>query len=313
MQNQSKKTFVFTECDELNLDLWQCPPFLFVVMGFITIVSMIATYLFASRVVAEPELAALIVIGIAVLFLVVGNLIITAFKKMADANRMKSEFISIASHQLRTPLSVLKWTCEIAEKDFQENGQVKEKVIDTFRQHTKRMIGIINSLLDVSRIEAGTLVLKKEGISLSDIASLVVRDLEQYAHASNITLSLHASGDLPLALGDRDHILALFQNLIDNAIRYSKGPGSVDIDIETKGTVLEVRIRDQGMGIPENQKKFIFQKFYRSPSGARFQTSGTGIGLYIAKNIVEALGGKIGFTSDVGKGSTFWFTLPLAK
>lgn len=309
MQNKSKK--FFTECEELNLDLWQCPPFLFVVMGFITIVSMIATYLLASRAVAEPELAALIVIVVAVLLLVVGNLIIAAFKKIADANRMKSEFISIASHQLRTPLSVLKWTCEVAEKDFQKNGQVRKTVIDTFRQHTERMIGIINSLLDVSRIEAGTLVLKKEEVSLPALASFVIHDLEQYARASNITLALHTDEKMPLAFGDRDRILALFQNLIDNAIRYSKGAGLVDIYIETKGTMLEVRVRDRGIGIPENQKKLIFQKFYRSPSGARFQTSGTGIGLYISKNIVEELGGKIGFTSNIGEGSTFWFTLPI--
>lgn len=313
MQNKTKKIAIFSECGELQLGLWQCPPFLFIILGVVTIVSMVVTYLLASRAVDEPELAALAVLFVAALFLVVGKPIIDAFKKMADANRIKSEFISVASHQLRTPLSVLKWTYEIAERDFQKDGQIKETVLGTFRQHTERMIGIVNSLLDVSRIEAGTLTLKKEDISLPELASLVIRDLDQYARANNITLSLNVGEGVPRVWGDRDRVHGVFQNLIDNAIRYSAGPNRVEVSIEPEGSMAEVRIQDYGIGIPENQKEFIFQKFYRSPSGAHFQTAGSGIGLYISKNIVESLGGKIGFISEKNKGSTFWFTLPIKK
>ncbi len=295
------------------MKFWQCPPTLVLVMGIFTVIAMISAYTFSYRFTDEPQLAALFVILITALFLVVGNLIIVGFNKVAEANRMKSEFVSIVSHQLRSPLSIFKWTVDVVEREMQRgrNGENVDNFIKTIRDTTENMIRMVNSLLEVSRIEARTFMLAKESLSLVDLARGVVRFFESYAKAANIALEFSASENLPAITGDRDRIIMVIQNLVDNAIRYSKG-GAVYVSINKEGNFLRFAVKDSGVGIPESQRKNIFKKFFRAPQGLRFQTEGTGIGLYIAKSIVEASGGKIGFISEEGKGSTFWFILPIA-
>lgn len=303
------------ECRELRWRVWQCPPFLFLVMGFITIVSMVATYALASRYIDEPELAALLVIFITILFLIIGNIIITGFNRIAQTNRLKSEFISLVSHQLRSPLSVFKWTLDVVERwgkhqDAEHNNQ---NFLQTLRNTTENMIGLVNSLLEVSRIEARTFILREETFSLPDLAKGIADNFRNYAQASNIHLSLEAEADLPALRADRDRIAIVIQNLLDNAIRYSLRAGTVKVSISKKGNSLLVSVDDQGIGIPPNLQKRIFEKFFRVGNMQKSdkQTHGTGIGLYIAKEIVTASGGTIGFTSEEGRGSTFWFTLPI--
>lgn len=310
----AKKNRIIQECRELSLPLWQCPPFLFILMGLITIVTMIATYLLASKYTAEPEVAAMIVIIVTVLLLIIGNIIINSFKKIADAAHLKSEFISIASHQLRSPLSIIKWVAESTEKSLMKDGSVQsQNSLDTIRKTTEHMVRIVNSLLDVSRIESGTFSIRKEKINLKEVTEKLVAEFKQYADASNIKIALNAEDNLPEVIGDKDRIAMVTENLIDNAIRYSTRQNSIDVYINQKNDFLILKVKDYGIGIPKSQQHLIFQKFYRVPNSIRYQTEGTGIGLYIAKNIIESLNGKIGFESEEKKGSTFWFTLPIAK
>lgn len=311
--NWLKQLNFVTECRAARMAFWQCPPFLVLVMGLVTIISMVATYLLATRYTEEPEIAALIVIFVTALFLVVGNLIITGFNAIAQANRMKSEFISIVSHQLRSPLSIFKWTLEAMNR-APHSGAVKNSSEDSFLQNlqgsTEKMIRLVNSLLEVSRIEARTLILKKEKVSLAYLTQSILNDFQNYAQASNVAIALKAEPGIPLVEVDRDRLSMVIHNLVDNAIRYSGG-GRVEIIIKHANSQAEFRVKDTGVGIPESQKKFIFQKFFRAQNSTRHQTEGTGIGLYIAKSIIEASGGKIGFDSEEGSGSTFWFTLPV--
>lgn len=301
-----------TECRKLNWPFWQCPPFLFILLGIITITSMVITYVFASNLVEEPEVAAIMVILVTVFFLVVGNFIINGFNRIAEASRMKSEFISIVSHQLRSPLSIFKWTLEAAERGVKNGSQQNlNNFLMTFRGATESMIRLVNSLLEVSRIEAQSLVLKKERGSLAELTRRVLKDVQTYAEASNLKIEFEPQPNLPEILADRDRLLMVIHNLVDNAIRYSKGGGAIAISIKKESSLLEWQVRDRGIGIPTSQQKYIFQKFFRAVNGSRYQTEGNGIGLYIAKELIEALGGKIGFKSEEGKGSTFWFTIPL--
>lgn len=306
---------IISECQSARLGPWQCPPFLVLMMGFITVASMIATYFVAANYTQEPQVAALIVIFVTAIFLVVGNFIIVGFNNIAQANRMKSEFISIVSHQLRSPLSVFKWTIEAMNRPQPPGSEKKieeESSLKNLQSSTEKMIRLVNSLLAVSRIDARTFVMKRERLSLPELVRNAVEDFRTYAAASNVTLEYHNETEIPEFNGDRDHISMAIQNLIDNAIRYSRGGGKVSVSVRKKGGAVEFSVSDSGQGIPTEQQKFIFQKFFRAANSSRFQTEGTGIGLYIAKSVVETLGGKIGFHSEENRGSTFWFTLPLS-
>lgn len=312
MSGISKYFNPLTECRKLNWPFWQCPPFLFIMLGVLTIISMAATYIFASRMVEEPEMAAMVVIAVAVFFLIVGNFIIDGFNRMAEASRMKSEFISIFSHQLRSPLSISKWTLDIVDREMKAGNL--EKVINslrTFRDSTENMIRLVNALLEVSRIEAGTLVLNKAQLSLVDLTKNVLVEIQSYAETSHIKIEFTPALNLPEVSADRDRLRMVIYNLLDNAIRYSRGEGIVAVSIKKQDSSLVWQVQDQGIGIPAFQQKYIFQNFFRAANSSRFQTEGSGIGLFIVKRLVKALGGKVGFKSEEGKGSTFWFSLPL--
>ncbi len=302
------------ECRSMRLKPWQCPPFLVLTMGIIIILSMVATYFIAARYTEEPEIAALIVIGITALFLVTGNLIVNGFNRIAEANRMKSEFIAIVSHQLRSPLSIFKWTLDIFDRKLKEwNDSSMENFLGTLHDTTEKMIRLVNSLLEVSRIDAGTFTLHKTPVVLDKLTEEILKDFRKYAEASNITLTLDSPPSLQAVLGDKERIAMVIQNLVDNAVRYTHESGNITIRIETEGSRLRWSVQDQGVGIPEAEQKFIFQKFFRAGNVRNEQTRGSGIGLYIAKIIVEVSGGEIGFSSEQDKGSRFWFTLPISQ
>lgn len=317
-KNWIRSLNIIEECRVLRWKLWQCPPFLFLLMGFVIIISMLATYLLATRYVTEPEFAALIVIFVTAILLILGTFIINGFNKVVEADRMKSEFISLISHQLRSPLSIFRWTLDLFKRDIQSGTLDKldkiENNLAVLSATTEQMIKLVNSLLEVSRIEARTFVLKKEVFSLETLTRKVMESFMKLAEASNIAISLKAEENLPQVITDPQRIEMVVQNLIDNAIRYTPSPGNISIKIEKDDFhSLRWSISDSGRGIPASEQRYIFQKFFRGRNTKGDATHGTGIGLYIAKTIIEAAGGKIGFVSNEGRGSTFWFILPLAK
>jgi signal transduction histidine kinase len=304
---------VVGECKASQLDLWQCPPFLFLVMGIVTIVAMIATYLLASRYVAEPEIAAVLVSGVTVLLLIIGHAIIAGFNKIAEANHMKAEFVSIITHQLRSPLSVFKWTLNVVERELKnENNPAQiKKFVAALTDTAESMIQLVNTLLEISRMEAQRFVLKKGPFDLKKLTQTNMATYTRYASATQLTLAYEGEESFPLVDGDQERIAIVVQNLIDNAIKYSKEKETITVRIKkAPPSSLRWEIEDRGVGIPKEERRYIFTKFYRA-SNARVQhTHGTGIGLYTVKAIIEASGGKVGFTSELNQGSTFWFTLP---
>lgn len=311
---------IVEECRALGWGFWQCPPFLVAMLGAVTIVMMVITYAISARVVEEPQIAALIVMLITVLFLTIGNLIITGFNRVAEANRMKTEFISTLSHQLRSPLSIFKWTLDMIEqietKDSQDHpssdahAQI-QNFIKTLRNTTDAMVHLVNSLLEASRIEGRAMVLKKEVFSLRDLTEQIVRVFEKYAEGMNKKIETRFDPALPPIYADKDRVSMVIENLVDNALRYSEPEKVIIISVAQNNGSLLWSIQDAGVGIPFKQQKYIFQKFFRATNARNLKIHGSGIGLYVARAVIEASGGKIGFESSEGKGSRFWFTLPV--
>lgn len=284
-------------------------------MGLVTIIAMVVSYFFASRAIEEPEVAALIVIATTLILFVVGNAIIAGFNRIAEANRMKTEFISLVSHQLRSPLSIFKWTLDVMEREASREKDIERfpHFAKTLRDTTETMIRMVNSLLEVSRIEARTFILKKAPFSLNELTRKIIEAFDRYARASNIVLNFKPDPALPELFGDHERIEMVIENLIDNAIRYTTGAGKIFITIEQKDGFAVWSIRDQGVGISPKEQGRIFEKFFRGGNAKQKETHGSGIGLYAARAIIRASGGTINFRSEENKGSIFWFTLPIGE
>jgi len=309
LKETCQKLHIFKQCREYNLSVWQCPSFLFTIIGLTTILAMISTYFIAAKY-TQPEIVISIVAGIAGLLVVVGYLITKGFEDLAQANRLKTEFVSIASHQLRTPLTGIKWTIDLILRDKSLNEKELERIKD-IQYNNQRMIKLVNDLLDVSRVEQRRISLKPQKIFLEEIARELVEEYQTLAKAGNIKLILEQEGELPSLIMDPQGAGLVLRNLLDNAIRYTQGGGVVRVKLSQEGDKIRCEIQDQGVGIPKKDQKNIFKKFFRCQNIMKYQTVGTGLGLFIAKAVIEESKGEIGFWSQEDKGTTFWFELQI--
>jgi len=308
LKNICQQLNFVAQCRRYHLPLWQCPNFLFLLTGLITILAMLSTYTIAVKY-TEPEIVALIVISVTVFLIIIGHFIIQGFEKLAQANQMKSEFVSIVSHQLRTPLTGIKWAINLMT--HQKATKEELEGLKDIKENNQRMINLVNDLLNVSRIEQGRLGLRSEKISLEKLIQDLMKEYVTIAKACNIQLSFETVTNPPLVSVDPQGIEIVLRNLLDNAVRYIKGEGRVEIKLVKKNEFIRCEIKDDGVGIPIEDQRKIFQKFFRSRNVMKYQTEGTGLGLFISKGIIRASDGKIGFQSQEGKGSTFWFELPI--
>jgi signal transduction histidine kinase len=300
---------VGSQCKKYGLTIWQCPQFLFLVMGVIIIVSMVVAYFVGQRYISNPLFVALIIIFLALVLFIISYVITQGFEKLAEASRMKSEFVSIVSHQLRSPLTNLKWTLDLLSDN--DIGEKRDEYYKILKENSLRMEELIDNLLVVSRIEQGKFPAKKEELSIEELIEKSVKGLEQFAQASGIKVVLDIEEGLPRVMADKFQLGMILDNILNNAIRYTKKQGEVAIRLAKKGGKLFCSVEDTGIGIPKEDQKFIFQKFFRARNAQQHQTQGTGLGLYIAERIAKNFGGKIGFFSQENKGSTFWFTLSI--
>lgn len=303
------------KCRDYHLSLWQCPHFIFILMGLLIIASILGSYLVANYYNQEPEVVIVIVIVVTVVLLALDFIVINTFDRMAQINRLESEFISVASHQLRTPLASLKWTIGFLADNWENlSTQQRKEYLDNLKEGNDRMIQLVNNLLDVSRIDFNAMkVFFTEDISLISLVKKVITNAELSAKFNRVSLQVDLADALPAIKGDPAYLELAIQNLIDNAIKYIKDSGTVWIKLEKVGHNLFFSVRDTGVGIPKDQQNKIFQKFFRADNIMHYQVNGTGLGLFLVNAVIKAHHGKIGFTSQEGEGSTFWFTLPIKK
>jgi len=234
-------------------------------------------------------------------------------EKMVE--RMKTEFVSLAAHQLRTPLSAIKWTLRmLLDGDLGEITVEQKNFIEKTYGSNERMINLINDLLNVTRVEEGRYLYKPSRADIEVVAQFVVNSYKEESKKRKVKVEFKKpEKKLPLVLIDVEKMRLAIQNLLDNAVRYTPAGGKVTVSLKHVKKEIEVSIKDTGVGIPKDQKMRVFTKFFRAANVMRMETEGSGLGLFITKNIIEAHGGKIWFESEENKGSTFHFSLPIKE
>jgi PAS domain S-box-containing protein len=229
-----------------------------------------------------------------------------------EVDRMKSEFISLASHQLRTPLSAIKtYAHMLADGYMGELNEEQKSSLETIVTATNRMNELISTLLNITKIESGTILVNSKKVNVKEIIEEVLPELKLIAEMKVIKLSLGFRGSAsPQITSDALIIKEVITSIVSNAIKYTPENGQVDIIIKPRRNDVLVEISDTGWGIPAQAQDKVFSKFFRGQNIIKRVTSGTGLGLYLAKGLIDTLGGEIWFKSEEGKGTSFYFTLP---
>lgn len=231
-----------------------------------------------------------------------------------EVDKMKTEFISTVSHELRTPLTSIKGYVDlILDGEAGEINEIQSEFLEIVKQNNDRLVELINDLLDVSRMESGRVKMEKEPLWLPEIIREAVVSIENLAKNKDMSITLDIPEGLPLVLADRQRLLRILVNLLSNAIKYTQPKGKLFVSVKPQDGFLATSVRDTGIGIPSEHLDRLFVKFYRVDSSLTSEIGGTGLGLAIVKSIVDLHGGQVWAESEVGKGSTFTFTLPLDK
>ncbi|MDP2737068.1 MAG: ATP-binding protein [bacterium] len=227
-------------------------------------------------------------------------------------DKMKSEFISIAAHQLRTPLSAIKWVIKmILDGDAGELTIEQQELLNKGYLSNERIIRLVNDLLDVSRIEEGKFGFNFEKADFLEVLNTAISNVESLVAKNHQELTIKKPPNLPKIFLDKERMVMVLQNLLSNAIKYTPEYGKIQVIIEVDKQNLHVKINDQGVGIPAEDQPKLFSKFFRAANVAKLDTDGTGLGLFMVKNIVEKHNGRVSLKSEEGKGTEVSFFIPI--
>ncbi|MDP3996501.1 MAG: ATP-binding protein [bacterium] len=229
-----------------------------------------------------------------------------------DRERRKDEFVSVASHELKTPVTSTKLFAQMLRDRFVEEGDEEAaKSLEKMDEQLDKLAKLILTLLDVSKMYGGKLNFKKKKFSLSLLASEAVSDMKYTEKGREIKI-FSREDDIEV-FADRDRILQVINNLLTNALKYSAFDKDVSVSVSSEGDFARVAVKDQGIGVPKEKMEIIFEKFFQINDSEKREHSGLGLGLYISKEIIEQHGGKMWLESEEGKGSTFYFTVPFSQ
>ncbi|MGI5834984.1 MAG: GAF domain-containing protein [Chloroflexota bacterium] len=232
--------------------------------------------------------------------------------KAKETEQLKDEFISLVSHELRTPLTSIKGAASTLLRHYSTlDEKMREELLRDVDEESDRLYRLVENLLDFSRSEAGVIRLATEPVSLGKLAAKVVQKAKQ--RAGKLRFNLSIPPELPLAEADPLRIEQVLRNLLDNSIKYSPDGGEIELAAQVVDNKLLVSVRDQGIGIASDQQEKIFERFQRAAEANDGRIQGVGLGLAICRRLVEAHGGTIWVESELGKGSTFFFTLPIVE
>lgn len=238
-----------------------------------------------------------------------------AYDKLHELDERKSEFVSIVAHQLRTPLSGVKWTLDmLIHGEFGElNSEQKSFLIKGYESN-QRLIALIDDMLNVDRIESGKYQYVFQDIQILDLFDSILFEMNPEILKKHLHVEFESKDrTLPKVSVDPDKIRAVIQNLLDNAIKYTPFGGRVSIRTIPEGDFVRICIKDNGIGIPRDQQKNVFNRFFRARNAIKVQTDGSGLGLFIVRSIIEKHGGRVWFESVEGTGTDFCFTVKMAQ
>jgi signal transduction histidine kinase len=235
-------------------------------------------------------------------------------EKLKALDETKDDFISMASHQLRTPLTSVKgYVSLVLDGDAGSIKKEQRQLLNQAFASSQRMVYLISDLLNVSRLKTGKFIIEPAPVNLADMIGEEIDQLHEMASVKNITLSYTKPRSFPELMFDETKLRQVVMNFADNAIHYTPSGGKVSVELEDKGPTVELRVKDDGIGVPKAEQHHLFTKFYRAGNARKTRPDGTGLGLFMAKKVIIAQGGSLVFESQEGKGSTFGFTFSKSK
>jgi signal transduction histidine kinase len=229
---------------------------------------------------------------------------------LREADRMKDEFVALISHDLRTPLTSIMGYLELALEN-EDLPETERRYLEVVERNSERLMYLVNDLLFVARLEAGEMDIHLDALDLATVVSQAVEEAGPRARAKEIVLE-SATDSVPTVSADRGRMFQLLDNLVGNAIKFTPAGGKVEVRLTRRGEFARLEVEDSGIGIAPKDQGRLFERFFRTENTRNGQVSGTGLGLYIARAIVEAHGGSIDFSSALGTGTCFCVELPLA-
>lgn len=298
--------FLFQECKKYRIPLFRCPDFLFFLFGIIIIFTILLSYLIVKAYIEEPEIMFFFISFLTIFLLILAFNITHTFRQFLEFSRLTSDFINLFSHHLRAPISSINWALDLLfSEKLGELSPKQKECLEGIKNEGKRLNEIISRFLTFSNLETFPKHIEKKEVSILEITKEVLEKLPP----SSIKITLESSEDLPKIFTDPKRLKIAIENLILNAFYYTTD--EIKIRIKKKENKIYFEVEDNGIGISEKEKKFIFQKFFRGEKAVLRLPTGAGIGLYLTKLAIESLKGKLGFNSIQNKGSKFWFYLPI--
>ena len=238
-----------------------------------------------------------------------------ANEQLRSLDKMKTDFISVATHQLRTPLSAIRWTLSmILKEDIGPLTIEQRTLLMKAYESNNRMVKLLADILLSDHIESNGLKLTNEKTDILSLVENIFLELVPLANQRGVRLIFnHPDATYPMLQIDPVHMRAVLQNLLENAMKYSRVEGVATLTVYAEGPMLRITIQDSGIGIPLREQQTIFKRFFRATNAIRVETDGSGLGLYIVKSIIEKNYGTISFVSTENQGTTFTVLLPIAK
>jgi len=235
-------------------------------------------------------------------------------EELLRANEVKNKFLSIMSHELRTPLTVINgYLSLVLDKDYGRPSRELRDILTVVKEQGHNQLGLIEDLLDLTRIESGEYKLQKESMSVADLISKAVENFRPKYEEKEIDIKIEVDDDIPPVYWDFQKSLQVLQNLIDNSLKFTSQGGKICVSAYSKSAFIELRVKDDGIGIPKNQLDHVFNRFYQVDSSSTRRFSGSGLGLSIVREIILAHNGKIFVESDEGEGTCFLILMPVGE